>query len=167
MYSISGSGVLIEWFFYFHHHHGGALGGEGDVHYDFECCDDGRGSGDVAGVVKSVTDQCESDTFIFFLVNFVIANFFAVSDLSVRQDVSEFDKETYICAGGVTNALEEASIFVARTPFTKWMETGILHECHVFHFVPRCGVVNGVGLVLLIPVVVSEGDDHVGCVNSA
>jgi hypothetical protein len=38
-----------------HHHHGGVLSGEGAVDYDFECCDVGRGSGDAAGVVESVT----------------------------------------------------------------------------------------------------------------
>jgi hypothetical protein len=31
-----------------HHHHGGVPGGEGDVDWDFECCDICGGCGDVA-----------------------------------------------------------------------------------------------------------------------
>jgi hypothetical protein len=37
-----------------HHHHGGVLGGKGAVDQDSECCDAGRGSGEVSGVVESV-----------------------------------------------------------------------------------------------------------------
>ena len=46
------------------------------------------------------------DTFLFFFVRFVIADYFAVSDLSVFRDVSEFDKETRVVARNVPNALE-------------------------------------------------------------
>jgi hypothetical protein len=66
---------------------------------DFECCGVGRGSGDVAGVVESVTAHDESDTFLFFLVRFVIADYFAVSGLSVLRDVSEFDKKQVLVPG--------------------------------------------------------------------
>jgi hypothetical protein len=44
--------------------------------------------------------------FLFFFVRFVIADYFAVSDVSVFRDVSEFDKETRVGARNVMNALE-------------------------------------------------------------
>jgi hypothetical protein len=47
-----------------------------------------------------------TETFLLFLVRFVIADYFAVSDLSVFRDVSEFDKETRVGARNVPNALE-------------------------------------------------------------
>jgi hypothetical protein len=46
-------------------------------------------------------------------------------------------------------------------------ETGIVHKCHVFHFFSVDGVDDGVCLVLLRPMVVYEGDEHVGGVHSA
>jgi hypothetical protein len=70
-------------------------------------------------------------------MRFVIANYFAVSDLSVRRYVSEFDKKICIVTKDVSNSLEEASVFVAKAAFSKGLETGILHECHVFNFFPR------------------------------
>jgi hypothetical protein len=42
----------------------------------------------------------------------------------------------------------------------KGLETGIFHECCVFHLFPRAGVNDGVGLVLLRPMVGSQGNDH-------
>jgi hypothetical protein len=77
-------------------------------------------------------------------VRFEIADYFAVSDLSVCRDVSEFDKKTCIGTGDVSNSLEEVSAFVAKTALPKGLETGILHECHIFHFFPRDGVDDGV-----------------------
>jgi hypothetical protein len=105
--------------------------------------------------------------FFFLLVRFVIADYFAVSDLSLRRDVSEFDEETCISTGDVSNSLEEASAFVAKTALSKGLELGILHECHVFHFFPHDGVDDGVGLVLLIPMVGSQGDGNVLSVYAA
>jgi hypothetical protein len=88
--------------FYVHYHHGGVLGGEGDL----ECCYVGRESGDVARVVESVTAHGQPDAFLFFLVRFVITDYFAVSDLSVFWDVGEFDKKTCVSSRNVPNALE-------------------------------------------------------------
>jgi hypothetical protein len=70
----------------------------------FISCDVGCGSGDVAGVVESVTAQGRSDTLFSLLVRFVIADFFAVSNLSVRHDVGECDKNACISspASGMT-----------------------------------------------------------------
>jgi hypothetical protein len=65
--------------------------------------------------------------FFFLLVRFLIAYYFAVSDLSVRQDVGGFDEETCISTGDVSNSLEEASAFVAKTALSKGLETGIFH----------------------------------------
>jgi hypothetical protein len=44
--------------------------------------------------------------FLFFLVRFVIADDFSVSDISVLWDVSEFDEKTSVSAGDVLNSLE-------------------------------------------------------------
>jgi hypothetical protein len=80
-----------------HHHHAGVvLGGEGDVNDDIECCDVGRGSGNVAGVVEYVAAAGQPDSFFFFLVRFVITDYFAVSDIYVFWDVGKFDKETFV-----------------------------------------------------------------------
>jgi hypothetical protein len=46
-------------------------------------------------------------------------------------------------------------------------EWEIIHECQVFHFFSGDWVDDGVCLVLPRPMVVSEGDGHVGCVHSA
>jgi hypothetical protein len=97
---------------------------------------------------------------------FVIADYFAVSDLSIFWDASEFHEET--CVGGrdVPNTLEWVSVFVAKASLPKWLEMGNLHEFHVFHFFPGDGVNDCVGLVLLRPMVVSKGDGHVDGVHS-
>jgi hypothetical protein len=92
--------------FYVHHHHGGVLGGEGAVNEDLECCDIGRGGGDVAGVVESVATHGQPDSFLFLFVRFLIADYFAVSDLSLVWDVGEFDKETCVGSRNVPNPLE-------------------------------------------------------------
>jgi hypothetical protein len=60
-------------------------------------------------------------TFLFFFVRFVIADYFAVSDLSIFRDVSEFDEETCIGACNVPNVLEYASAFVAKSSHPKWL----------------------------------------------
>ena len=57
-------------------------------------------------VVESVVAHGQSDTFLFFLVRFVIADYFAVSDLSVFRDVGEFDEETCVGSRNVSIALE-------------------------------------------------------------
>jgi hypothetical protein len=107
--------------FYVHHHHGGVLGGKCAVDQDFECCDVGCGSGDVAGVVESVATYGQPDSFLFCLVWFVIANYFAVSDLPVFWDVCEFDKEACVGSWNVSNFLEKSPAFVAKTSFPKWL----------------------------------------------
>jgi hypothetical protein len=82
--------------------------GKGAVNQDFECFDVGRGGGDVAGVIESVASDGQPDSFFFLLVWFVIANYFAVSDISVFWDVGKFDKKTRVGASSVSNALEKA-----------------------------------------------------------
>jgi hypothetical protein len=57
--------------------------------------------------------------FLFLLVWFVITYYFAFSDLSVIWDAFQFDEETYVSSGDVSNALEEASILVAKTSSPK------------------------------------------------
>jgi hypothetical protein len=88
---------------------------------DFECFDVGRGSGDVTGVIKPVAAHRQPDSLFFFFMWFVIADYFAVSDLSVFRDVCEFDKETCVGSRNVLNALKKAPDFVAKTSSTKWL----------------------------------------------
>jgi hypothetical protein len=78
--------------FYVHHHHGRIFCGEGAVDKDFECCDVRGGSCDITGVVQPVAPDREPDAFFFFFVEFVITNYFAVSDISVFWDVCNFNK---------------------------------------------------------------------------
>jgi hypothetical protein len=57
--------------------------------------------------------------FLFLLVRFVIADYFAVSDLSVIWDGFKIDEETCIGSWNVSNPLEEASAFVSKTSSPK------------------------------------------------
>jgi hypothetical protein len=100
-------------------------------------------------------------------VRFVIADFFAVSDFSVFRDVGEFDKETCVGSRNIVNPLEQATAFVAKASFPKWLYTGVLHKCHVFHFFSDDGVNDCIGLVLLGSMVIPEGDGHMGVVHAA
>jgi hypothetical protein len=52
-------------------------------------------------------------------VRFAIADYFAVSDLSVRWDGSEFDEEACVGTGDVPKALKEASAFIAKASLPK------------------------------------------------
>jgi hypothetical protein len=61
------------------------------------------------------------------------------------RDVGEFDKETGVGSRNVSDALEQAPTFVAKASFPKWLETGVFHECHVFHFFSGDEVNDGVG----------------------
>jgi hypothetical protein len=97
-----------------------------------------------AGVVESVATHSEPDTFLFFLVRFIIADYFAVSDLSVMWDVFQIDEESCIGARNVNNALEEASAFVSKSSHPKWFQLGIPHERRVFHLFPGDGMDEGV-----------------------
>jgi hypothetical protein len=80
---------------------------------------------------------------------FVIADDFALSDLSVFWDVFQRGEETCIGSWDVSNALEQASALVAKTSGSKWLETGIHHESRVFHFFSGEWVDEGVGMVPL------------------
>jgi hypothetical protein len=114
--------VVMEYLdnsFYVHHHHGGVLGGKCAVDQDFECCDVGRGSGDVAGIIESFAAYGQPDSFLLRLVWFVIANYFAVSDLPVFRDVCEFDKETCIGSRNISNSLKKLPAFFSKTSFPK------------------------------------------------
>jgi hypothetical protein len=59
---------------------------------------------------------------------FVIADYFAVSDISVRWYVSDFDLKKCVVTRDVSNSLEEVSAFVVKAAFPKGLEMGILHE---------------------------------------
>jgi hypothetical protein len=50
---------------------------------------------------------------------------------------------------------------------SKAIVVGILHKCHVFHLFSNDGADDGLCLVLLRPMVVSEGNGHVDGVHSA
>jgi hypothetical protein len=107
--------------FYVHHHHGGVLSGKCAVDQDFECCDVGRGGGDVSRIIESVAAYGQPDSVLFCLVSFVIADYFAISDIFVFWAVCEFDKETCIGSWNVSNSLEKSPAFVSKTSFPKWL----------------------------------------------
>jgi hypothetical protein len=65
---------------------------------------------DVAGVGESVSAHGQTDTFLLFLVWYVVADYFAVSDLSVLQDVGEFGEKTCVGAGDVIEKTRQPSI---------------------------------------------------------
>jgi hypothetical protein len=100
-------------------------------------------------------------------VGFVIANYFAVIDLSVFWDVCKFDKEKCVGSRNVPNALKKAPNFVAKTSRPKWLQTGEFPKGHVFRFFSGDGVNDCIGLVLLVPMVISQGDGHVGSVYAS
>jgi hypothetical protein len=64
-------------------------------------------------------------------------------------DVFQRGEETCVGSWNVSNSLEEASTFVAKTSSPKWLEMGILHESRVFHFFAGDWVDDSVGLVPL------------------
>jgi hypothetical protein len=80
---------------------------------------------------------------------FIIADYFAVSDLSILWDVFQRGEETCLGPGDVSNALGQASAFVAKTSGPKWLETGILHESQVFHLYARDWASDCIGMVPL------------------
>jgi hypothetical protein len=43
---------------------------------------------------------------------------------------------------------------------------GVLHKCHVFHLFSGAGVSDSIGLGLLGPITIYEGDGHVGSVHA-
>jgi hypothetical protein len=65
------------------------------------------------------------------------------------------------------NALDKAPTFIVKFSFPKWLETGVVHKCHVFHLFSGDGVDDCIGVVLLRPVVISEFDGDVGSVHAA
>jgi hypothetical protein len=95
-------------------------------------------------------------------VGFIITKKFAVSDLSVFWDVCKFNKETCVGSWDVTNALKEASYFIAKTSFPKWLQARVFHEGRVFHLFSSDWVNDCIGVMLLGPMVISQGDIHVG-----
>jgi hypothetical protein len=80
---------------------------------------------------------------------FVTAYDFALSDLSVMWDVFQCGEETCVDSWDVSNSLEEASAFVAKTLSPKWLVMGIRHESRVFHFFAGDWVDDCAGLVPL------------------
>jgi hypothetical protein len=107
------------------------------------------GSGNIVGVVEYVASYGEPNAFLFLLVWFLIADYFAVSDISVIWDVFQFGEETCIGSWNVSYSLEQASTFIAKTSGPKLLETGICHESRVFHFFSGDWVDDCVGMVPL------------------
>jgi hypothetical protein len=99
-------------------------------------------------------------------VGFLNAHYFAVIDLSVFWDVCKFDKETCVGSKNVGNALKKAPDFVAKTSFPKWLQVRVFHKGHIFHFFSSDLVNDCIGLVLLVPMVISQGNGHVGSVHA-
>jgi hypothetical protein len=94
-------------------------------------------------------------------VGFIITNNFTVSDLSVFWDVCKFNKETCVGSRDVMNALKEASYFVAKTSFPKWLQARVFHEGGLFHLFSSDWVNHCIGAILLGPMVIFQSDSHV------
>jgi hypothetical protein len=95
-------------------------------------------------------------------VGLIVTNNFAVSDLYVFWDVCKVDKETCVGFRDIMNALKEASYFIAKTLFPKWLEGRVFHEGRLFHFFSSDWVKDCIGVMLLKTMVISQGDSHVG-----
>jgi hypothetical protein len=95
-------------------------------------------------------------------VGLIVTKKFTVSGLPVFWDVCKVDKETFLGSRDVTNALKEASDFVAKTSFPKWLEARVFHEGRVFHLFSSDWVHDFIGSMLPVPMVISQGDGHVG-----
>jgi hypothetical protein len=76
----------------------------------------------ILNVVMSAVEVVTSpDSFPFRLVWFVIANYFAVSDLPVFRDVCEFYEETCVGSWNISNSLKKSPTFVSKASFPKWL----------------------------------------------
>jgi hypothetical protein len=95
-------------------------------------------------------------------LGFIITHYFSVSNLHVFWDVCEFDKETCVGSRSVTDTLKEASYFVAKTSFPKWLQASIFHNGHVFHFFSSHWLNDCIGVVLLGSMVIAQRVAHVG-----
>jgi hypothetical protein len=80
---------------------------------------------------------------------FLIADYFAGSDLSVIWDVFQINEEACLGFWNVPNSLKEASALVARTSSPKRLETGVFHKSRVFHFFSGDWLDDCVGMVPL------------------
>jgi hypothetical protein len=87
--------------------------------------------------------------------------------MSVFRDVCKFDKETCVGSRNFPNALKKTPNFVAKTSFPKWLQTGVFHQGHVFHFFNGDRANDCIGLLLLGPIVISQGDGNVYSVDAA
>jgi hypothetical protein len=63
--------------------------------------------------------------------------------------------------------LKEPSYFVAKTSFPKWLQAGVFHKGHVFHLFSSDWVNECIGVVLLVPMMIYQGDCHVGSFHAA
>jgi hypothetical protein len=100
-------------------------------------------------------------------VGFVITNYFAVSDLSVFWDVCEFDKETCVGSRNVVNALKRRPTSLPKPRFQSGCRRGSFIRAMYYIPPPGDGVNDCIGLVLMVPMVVYQGDGHVGSVHAA
>jgi hypothetical protein len=59
------------------------------------------------------------------------------------------------------------SYFIDKTSFPKWLQARVFQKGHVFHFFSSDWVNDCIGVVLLGPMVISQGDGHVGSFHIA
>jgi hypothetical protein len=81
--------------------------------------------------------------------------------LSLFWNVCKFNKETCVGSWDVTNALKEASYFVAKTSFPKWLQARVFHKGRVFHLFSCDWLNDCIGVMLLGPIVRPQGNCHV------
>jgi hypothetical protein len=63
--------------------------------------------------------------------------------------------------------VKKASDFNAKTSFPQGLQVWVFHKCHVFHLFSSDRVNDCIGLLLLVPMAISQGDGHVGSVHAA
>jgi hypothetical protein len=85
--------------------------------------------------------------------NSVVANNFAICDVSVFWYVFEFNKETCVCSWNVTDALEQATCLIAEASFPQGLEVRVLNKGHVLHLLASYWMYYCVGKIFLGPMI--------------
>jgi hypothetical protein len=63
--------------------------------------------------------------------------------------------------------LEKGARLRCQNLVSKVVAEGVFHKGHLFHFFSCDGVNDCIGLVLMVPMVISQGDGHVGSFHAA
>jgi hypothetical protein len=61
------------------------------------------------------------------------------------------------------NALEKAASLVYEASLPQGLKVWVIHKGHVLHLLAGCRMYHCIEKVLLVPVIGTQGDGHVGC----